>query len=400
MAQDIGTMRIRVEADTTDAEQGLKRTTSELSKMQVQAVRARRKAARASTVAQMGALAASGVGIGVTIARHRRRAASVASMAAGAAARTGAKMASRGAFGAAGGSAAAALGSVTGVLGIVGAISGVIIAVRGLRSVAESLLEETKKQTTSVGELVRTSLEQNRAPGVVEARRFAASDPFARGFAFNQARMRQLGIQSTYLQRAQFAGLADTERELTAMREARGRFVGGLAAPYKQMGLNIEKFLVRGQLGIGRHVTEPTQLGMALRASLMGMPVLNALVATDTATRFGFMAPDGEGLQEGVTQRMRSIQRQRDLLRLQTRGPGAVMTPAPTLRAGTEGEYAMRVQMQRQELALRQTVEWQNKVLSLLEQMVAADELTPEELVRQQIKFGREPNTTNIEGVD
>lgn len=396
MAQDIGTMRIRVEADTTDAEQGLKRTTSELSKMQVQAVRAQRNAARATTVAQMSALAASGVGIGVTIARHRRRAGTVAGMAAGAAART----ASRAALGTAGGSAAAALGSVAGVLGIVGAISGVIIAVRGLRSVAETLLEETKKQTTAVGELVRTSIEQNRAPGVVEARRFAASDPFARGFAFNQSRMRQLGIQSTYLQRAQFAGLADTERELTAMREARGRFVGGLMAPYKQMGMNIEKFLVGGQLGIGRTVTEPTNLGLAMRAGMFAFPTLGGMAASDAALRFGALSGGQGSFVEGLMEQMRSRQRQRDLLRLQTRGPGAVMTPAPTLRAGTEGEYAMRVQMQRQELALRQTVEWQNKVLSLLEQMVAADELTPEELVRQQIKFGREPNRTNVEGVD
>ena len=69
-----------------------------------------------------------------------------------------------------------------------------------------------------------------------------------------------------------------------------------------------------------------------------------------------------------------AIQRRQALRVLQNIGPANVLTPAPTVRAGDESEYAFRVQQQRRAMQNQETRTWQQRMLRVLEDMRDANQ--------------------------
>lgn len=87
--------------------------------------------------------------------------------------------------------------------------------------------------------------------------------------------------------------------------------------------------------------------------------------------------------------------RQRDLWMLQQRGPGVVLQPSATVRAGTVGEHQFRVRQQLREANEANIQEYRSEVLRLLNQIanISRDGNVVEEIIRKRFLWkGANPN--------
>lgn len=280
------------------------------------------------------------------------------------------------------------------VLGLIGAGFGLAkLAGRGQGSAGgkdptislmQQLLNEAKAQNLTLQEIQTSNM--------------AARDPFRRGQAYATAMAQQRGNIMTGAQ--QLGGMAyiDAQNRLRDARSTHQNITRGLSSPigagynnFKAAVLENANAFSSGMIA-GRSASEgrnPTgafaaTLGAGVRDLFLGGSGSTAL---DVFGRMrAAMDPETSGPLGG-----RSF---RQLAFLRHQGPGNILSAPETVRAGTTGEYQLRVRMQREEMQRQIQAEWNRKVLALLEKMANRGDVNPDEVWRFKLQTGR------IEGVE
>ncbi len=403
---DAGVMRIRVVADTTQAEREIERTGEKIEKVQKRVdsttglVESTNKLGQASISAAMTGVQAAGM------YRYRKQIMKAAK---------GGLLAKAVGIGGTGGASASGLGRVAMMasnLNPVLKLGATLVVLSGLmknrNKTAEKSTEATNSLTRQLGymreatrlhtaEVAKVTQESMRTreglKGAQVARR-AAADPLRRGLAYQRQRMEQMGTLISGFQSMQYTALQVSKQELDEQRKARDRYVGQMYAPYKAMGNKLLQWGVGVQTKVGESATQPTQAGLWLRTIGMALPWIGKYVAADTLARF--QPAQSEGFASGNIAALNAQQASDALFRLQMRGPAATTAGIPTVRPGTAAGHTFRVRQEREELQREATRVWQDRILALMEILVKEGAMDSESLARTELQFNR-PVTVGVE---
>ena len=251
--------------------------------------------------------------------------------------------------------------------------------------------EASRVHTAAVEKATAASIASRESFEKFQARTAAKADPYLRSVEFHQQRMQSMGTAVTQYQAAVLTALADSQRRLDEQRAARDRTVATLTAPFKQFGRDVTRLGVRVQTWTGQQATEPGKL--VDRASWqMNNPI--GIAYWMARNYFRGRAENELTLARGAAE---TSQRWSDeLMRLQMRGPAATTAGIPTIRPGTAAGHTFRVRQEREELQREATRVWQDRILELMRALVEASRMDPEAVARTEIQFGREPGATVI----
>ena len=330
-----GTLTIRVEADTTDVDRGLKRTRKEMRDTEVEAARLNRNAARYQA-------AGSAIGGAVTAVRLARRGSTAGRFARGVAG-----------FGL---RRALLLGGLgLGAAGLGGGLLGALLG-RGRNRAAGGGNNQEQEALIYLQQIATASSRSMRSLDEIEAQQKATKDILNRGARFQQIRQQRLGTGITPGQVNALAVMQDYADVANGYREAWRREratsfteiqnlrtqLGGMYSQFRLWMRNLE----RQTIGVSR--TRPLTIMDRVRA-------FSSLITTGSPSAMNRAA--GRTSADTVDDTGRQVRQAAEftMMQLRARGPASVMTPAMTVRAGTESEYQLRVQMQRQEMQGQET---------------------------------------------
>lgn len=310
---------------------------------------------------------------------------------------------------AAGGVGAAALAApIAAILAIAAGVTALV----GLARVAN---RETDKQAKLLSQLLIQSQRTNTSLQTIETQARREQDPFQRGAGFQRARIAALGVGITANQIRSSAELQNANNELAESRAALSRTVSLFAGPLKTISADIRAGLNRGLNNLLRGVQDFAGGDQDARIPRGGGFFRSTTSLLGDVARFGRSIPDlGRGIispriargigfrgftgrddipgisRDPATSGFLGGEQQRRLFRLQFRGPGQILTPSPTVRAGGESEYQFRVQRQRFALQQEITRKWQQEVLQVLRRLARDGEggITDDDVFRAFVQFG------------
>lgn len=260
------------------------------------------------------------------------------------------------------------------------AIAGGVKALRGDRRARSGGTDmEVQKQTALLSRLVQESVRTRQSVADVAVANVMAADPFRRSFASSRQRAMAMGAVPTPLERSNIPYQATLEQNTEMARQAAERAKAGRhpgITGLRQAGRTVyEQF----RTGIHRTLTRREQLPTQPGPADQFFAPFN-----DMFTRMA-----NSQLQAGRTAQQQRLIRSSALDRLMMEGPGNVMTPTPTIRAGTDAAYRHEYMQERRAMQTQMTREWQDKVLTLLQEMVRQAEAGPDDLARMETRFGR-----------
>jgi hypothetical protein len=256
--------------------------------------------------------------------------------------------------------------------------------------------EASRVHTAAVEKATAASIASRESFEKFQARSAAKADPYLRSVEFHQQRLQSMGAAITQYQSAVLTSLADSQRRLDEQRAARDRTVATLTAPFKEFGRDVTRLGVRVQTWVGQQATEPGGLGDAAVAGTMGFPGAAPLAAGYLGMKYYYGARSAADLAIAQGQAKTAQATADELMRLQMRGPAATTAGIPTIRPGTAAGHTFRVRQEREELQREATRVWQDRILELMRALVEASRMDPEAVARTEIQFGREPGAAVI----
>lgn len=393
---DGGTLRVRVVADTSQFERDMQRVSERVERTEARAEESAARRRRAFSSLGLGAVSLGGAAL-----QNRGIQQAILS------GRQGASAAARTARQA--GTALRVVSAIVPQLRTIGLVLGGLGLARfafGRRGSSRGQGEELQKQTQILQALLLEARAANVSTARLQARRAAAADPFDPSINRQTERMRLAGTLSTAREERRLGQLAISERRLAEAREANQRINASLTAPFRtafnnlraganNLGTSFTRGFVGGSdaiQGLSPGNTFTGTIGQRL-GDLLAAWVAPFGAGSEDAGReaiFGTGA-DGNPLTSGAL----GGPLQRQLARLQRRGPGQITGAAPTVRAGEVSEYQFLVQRQTEQQNRENTLRWQREVLSVLQQMRdnAISGVDDDTVWRQKLAMG-------IEGVD
>ena len=376
MAEDIGVMRIRVIADTSDVEKTLSKTRIQIKAADKEALQMQRNLAKWQA-------SAAGLSIAGTAARqfapHGR------------------------------GTTGQALGVLT-ILKTLGRFTPVLIGLAIVGSILgrkrggggggggaggssegvfARMITETNRQSEMMSRLVSETIKTRQTFTKTLAVSAKAADPFGRSLAFHQGRIQQ----TTPYQRTALAGLADANIVNVNTTLETERIRSAVVAPYKAAQVRAASWYRQKVNNLTRRITEPllNSRGGAMTAAFLASNPITRSFSTENFLRQGLNALGGgaDAITQGRRNQDSARGREIRMSILRRRGPGSILQGSATVQAGTEGEHAFRVSQQARGRQQQITMTWQDQVLRLLQQQVDQGEATKEQFENQQINFGR-----------
>ena len=263
---------------------------------------------------------------------------------------------------------------------------------------------ELERQTDLLAKLYRESQVQSKSAAKLQAIAVSRQDPF--GATANQTlrRMRQQGTLvtagETYRASRYQAALGERSEASQAIKRALDDILLPLRTGLvraQSMGLRFINSGVRGAPVAG------SMLGALGNSSLPGvLPGQNSMLQWGyRGARWGYNQLSGflgGNTPNPMTTGPLGGSLQRELFQMQLEGPGRVAGSSPTVRAGTAGEYAFRVQQQTRQLNREIERDWQDKVLSLLDQLVELGKISEDERFKAERRFNRQATVEGVSG--
>ena len=299
--------------------------------------------------------------------------------------------AGRAVFGGLGGRVAGGLlGSLGGPIGaLAGGLLGGMVGSRLLSRAGGGTTAASDPQTQMLANIYRESLRQGQSLRNIQASTAASADAFNRGAFATGQRLRRQGTLITETEAFRSARLSQLQQERSEVNAAIGRRLGGPfetmrilrmgAGNYMRQGFND---LIRGQgtYGAGARIAGRAVTSQGLMGAAAG--TYNALAASQVAESVRMNARDisTEGALGGVAARQ--------LFEAQRLGMANVLAAPGTARAGTEGEYQMRVQMQRQRLQQEQAMRYLERIANLLQDLATVGQASNDDVYRARRQAG------------
>jgi len=378
MTQDVGTMRIKVVADTSDVEKSLGKTRKEMKEAEKESMRMRRSIARWET-AQVGAKAGAKVIAGGLVAQRLM----------------GSKGGPRVDSGGGGVKGFIAKTLIKGSLKKL--IPGLAVAF-GVGAVAKMLLgrkksdggssveSELARQTQLLTGILLESTRSRRGLVETQAVQRTKEDPLRRSLAFQLARIQATGTAVTQYQTANAAALGSAQFEGRQIRDDYLRSRQSINAPYQAFGQRVKNrvggFFGRATKAQAEAADDPTSTQILRLLRNPSAPNI------ESAMRALFSSKGNELTQSKVDEESRRITNLR-IAKLSHVGPGNVLNAPATIQAGSEEEHAFRVGRERIAQQRELTKAWQDKMIMLTETLIEQGQADQNDLERQLIRFGR-----------
>ena len=363
---NVGTVSIKIEADTSDLEKGVKRAKRSMSETEREATKMRRSAARweaAAGAATVGGVAARRFGglPGQTFGGFLKRQL-----------------------------AAAGIRVVAG--GLAGGLAGaaMMLATRRGRGGAGSAAQRDSTDSLLTSLLAET-VKQNRSMEDIAASARRARDPYQRGLAYQQERMAALGIlpdrrranRMSRLQIARDEAAAARSRFFQDLRPGfLDSFLAGIAESRAGFWASMNQFQAsrRNFFGIGGGSNPASRQGTLFTQR-------GPTGGSWSPQMYQFGGTAGNARDAAFFEQQRRTALREQMIALQTLGAPQLLQGSPTIQAGGESEYQWRVGRQRERLQLEATRTYQNQVLELLRKMVDTEQATREQVREQEIRM-------------